>query len=41
MLTPLTSVSSAHHHDTGFDQANERGRARISNRINRSDFFNM
>jgi len=30
---PLTSVSIAHHHDTGFDQASERDRARDSNLI--------
>jgi hypothetical protein len=32
-LTPLTSVSIAHHQDTGFDQANDLDRARNSDRI--------
>src|SRR6201999_1968879 len=27
ILPPMTSVSIAHHHDTGFDQAKDLGRA--------------
>jgi hypothetical protein len=37
-LTPLTSVSMAHHQDKGFDQASERGRALDSSLINGSTF---
>src|SRR5436190_4314396 len=36
ILTPLTSVSRAHHQDTGFDQAREPDRACHSKLIRRS-----
>jgi hypothetical protein len=38
MFTPLTSVSIAHHQDSGLVQAKARDRARDSSLIHRSAF---